>query len=313
MKLKLLTIILVFAAISLSCNRAPVPLQGMIEMLTGSVTITENGVSSMARVGDTVRKDAMITTGENSFAQVSISGSQIQVYEKSTIILSGLVRGESGAEETTVRVGVGTVFSRVKKLMIPRGDSFTVTSCTMVAAVRGTEFLYSVDCSKGLVATYDGTVSVRSAGSMEETRVPAGQMLTLETGKKSATAPIPKNFRYRDFVRRKNASTTEDASTAGSETAPGGREQGTKAESAEKSGLTSAGKKSAEPAAVKKKESGSESGEAASVKRKDEGATAIAKKTGASEKKGSTGSTTSRTVQPGSLLEKPRVNLPELK
>jgi hypothetical protein len=313
MKRKLLTLILVFAALALSCNRAPAPLQGAIEMLTGNVTITENGVSARAQAGDIVRKDAMITTGENSFAQVSVSGNLVQVFENSSIILSGLVHGESGAEETTVRVGAGTIFSRVKKMMISRGDSFTVPSCVMVAAVRGTEFLYSVDCSKGLVATYKGTVSVRNTGSMEETLVPAGQMITLETGKKSSAAPIPKNFRYRDFVYKKSTSTTESASGDGSEVARGGQKRGTKTESTEKSGLSSTGKKSVEPAVIKKKESGNSSGEAASVKRNDEGATAVAKKTGAKEKKGAAVSTTNRTVKPGSLLDKPRVNLPELK
>jgi hypothetical protein len=263
-------------------------------MMAGAVIITENGMAKQARVGDIVRKDAMITTGEASFAQVSISGSMIQVYEKSSIILSGLVRGESGAEETTIRVGEGTIFSRVKKIMSERGDSFSVQSCTMVAAVRGTEFLYTVDCSKGMVATFEGEVGVRNTGGLEETRVPAGRMLSVETGKKSVSTPIPGNFRYRDFVYKKQSATEKEASGAGSNVR-GAQGKVANDESAEG--------KLTERAADKKKEGSGDSKE-----------TAVATKTTKPQRtKGGTMSEKTRTTKPGGLLDKPRMNLPELK
>ena len=304
MKPKLLMIILAIAVVSPACNRAPVPLQGVIEVLTGAVTITENGITKHAMAGDIVRKDAMVTTGEASFVQVAINGSMIEVYEKSSIILSGLVRGGSGAEETTVRVGEGAIFSRVRKMTMDRGDSFSVQSCTMVAAVRGTEFLYAVDCSKGMVATFEGVVGVRSTGDKDEVMVPAGQMITVEAGKRSATSPIPKNFRYRDFTYKKKGTAADEASGAGMERAGAASGKGTKDGSAGKTAPTSPKKKSIDKAVVtKKKESGSGAGEAAPA----------AKKTESGGTKGGTMTPTTRVVKPGGLLDKPRMNLPEPK
>jgi hypothetical protein len=298
MKLKLLTLILSIAAIAPACMRPPAPLQGTIEMMSGSVVVTENGVSSPVKAGDIVRKDATITTGENSFAQVAISGNVVLVYEKSSIILSGILHGATGAEETAVRVGEGTVFSRVKKMMTSRGDSFTTSSCVMVAAVRGTEFLYSVDCSKGLVATFEGIVSVRNTGGSEEILVPAGQMLTMEAGKKGTVAPIPKNFRFRDFDYKKAAVLTDGASGAGGDSARGDREKGMSSKAAGQGGRTAIEKKTSETAIVKKKESANGAAETAAVKKRTGGAVQPAD---------------SRAQRPGGLLDKPRVNLPELK
>ena len=303
MKPKLLMIICAIAVAYPACNRAPVPLQGVIEVLTGAVTITENGVTKHAKAGDVVRKDAMVTTGEASFVQVAINGSMIQVYEKSSIILSGLVRGGSGAEEMTVRVGEGTIFSRVKKMLTDRGDSFSVQSCTMVAAVRGTEFLYAVDCSKGMVATFEGVVGVRKTGDREEAMVPAGQMITVEAGKGSTTSPIPKNFRYRDFVYTKQGAAADEASGAVMESAGGARGKGTKDQSAEKTVPTSPEKKSTDKTVVRKKESGNGAGETAPA----------AKKSESGGTRGGTMTPAGSKVKPGGLLDKPRMNLPELK
>lgn len=303
MKHTLIVLILAAAVLSTSCVKNPEPVSGVINFMAGTVTITDNDVTVTARVGDTVQKDSLIRTEANSFAQIAIAGNLIEVYEQSSMILSGVIRGGSGTEETDVRMGKGTVFCKVKKMLgSSRGDSFRVSSGVMVAAVRGTEFLYAVDCSRGLVATYKGIVGVRSAGgggNEAEVRIAQGNMVEVEPGAASKVTPVPEGFRYRDFEYGKNAYMPEEASGSGTERAAKGTTP--KKGTAQKSGVLTSSQKYADSSAAGK----------LAVKKRDEGSVISSKKTATWEKCSAT--TTGLTGKPGGLLEKPRMNIPELK
>lgn len=331
MKRELVALILATAVLSPSCMKGPKPVAGVIDFMSGVVTITDNGVTAEARVGDAAGKDALIRTGENSFAQIAISGSLIRVYEQSSLILSGVTGGGSGTEETDVRMGQGTVFCRVKQLMGSRGDSFRVSSGVMVAAVRGTEFLYTVDCTTGRVICFEGVVSVRTADGTEEIRLAAGEMLSIEPGKQGKVSPVPKGFRYRDFEYGKNVymreGTTGDGAKngeAGTAIASGGRQgTGSSTDANEQEGLSTssrssadssaAARKSADSSAVGTSERRTAAAEKTAVKKNNAGLMSSSKKTATGKTGGTATSMTGRTVKPGGLLEKPRVNIPELK
>ena len=340
MKQKLITLILVAAAFSPSCTKGPEPITGVIDFMAGTVTITDNDVTAAARVGDAVRKDALIRTGANSFAQIAIAGSILQVYEQSSLILSGIAHRGSGAEETDVRMGQGTVFCRVKQILGSRGGSFAVSSGVMVAAVRGTEFLYTVDCSTGTVICFEGVVSVRAADGTDVIQLAAGEMISFEPGKQGKVKPVPKGFRYRDFEYGKNAYMPEGASGgsakgAGAESAiASGDRQGagsgtvaadgsrqstssrrsadTNTESRTSADVSAESQKSADASTSGLKESRTTAPEKTAVKKDNAGLTTTSKKTAAGETSGASTSTTGQTVTPGGLLEKPRVNIPEL-
>jgi hypothetical protein len=331
MKHKLITLILAAAVLVPSCTKGPKPVAGVIDFMAGTVTITDNDVTTGARVGDVVGKDAMIKTGVNSFAQIAMAGSLVQVYEQSSLILSGVTRDGSDAEETDVRMGQGTVFCRVKQLMGSRGDSFRVSSGVMVAAVRGTKFLYTVDCTTGKVICFEGVVSVRAADGTEEIKLTAGEMLSVESGKQAKVTPVPKKFRYRDFEYGKNAYMPEGASGDGvknekaeSAFASGDRPgTGSRTFAAERRRLSTSSQRSSDSSTLSRKsadssaagtsESRTPAAAKTAVKKKDAGLTATSKKTATGETSGAAASTTGGTVNPGGLLEKPRVNVPELK
>lgn len=298
-----IVLILAAAVLSTSCVKNPEPVSGVINFMAGTVTITDNDLTVAARIGDTVHKDSLVRTGANSFAQIAIAGNLIEVYEQSSLILSGVTRGGSGTEETDVRMGKGTVFCKVKKMLgSSRGDSFRVSSGVMVAAVRGTEFLYAVDCSKGLVATYKGIVGVRSAGGGDneaEVSIAEGNMVAVEPGSASKVTPVPEGFRYRDFEYGKNAYMPEEASGRGTERSAKGTAQ--KKGAAGKSGVLTSSQKYAHSSAAG----------TSVVKKRDAGSVISSKKTATGEKCSAT--TTGLNVKPGGLLEKPRMNIPELK
>ncbi len=197
--------ILIGAMLAGSCAKDVEPLRGVVDFIAGDVVLQSGGQSAPARTGDVLTEGMKLRTGVNSYARISVEGDTLQIYEKTLIdfsTLSRLVKKDRTTMEMTVEKG--TVLCRVF-LKVNKGDSFRVSSSTMVAAVRGTEFLYGVEKGRGVVACSRGTGAVRRVGSDEEIVLGENQMVTIDTNKKMAAGPIPRGYVYKDFSFGKNS------------------------------------------------------------------------------------------------------------
>jgi hypothetical protein len=213
------------------CGSGPGSARGMVDFISGDVTITRAGKKNPARIGDAITRGIQLATGKNSLAQVRFGAGLLQVYEKSTIDFTSLVLDETGNPRTAdIRTEEGAIFSRVTK-KLAKTESYRVTSDTMVAAVRGTEFLYAVHGGGGLVACFQGVISVVRAGGTEEIILTAGQMLVVEAGRKMKAVPVPARFRYENFEYGKDPAagtgTKKESARADSGSAPGDTSGGT--------------------------------------------------------------------------------------
>jgi hypothetical protein len=345
MKKTFIPIIMVLAALAPSCTKAPVPVNGKVDLLAGDVLLTDGANRTPAKVGDAVRPDTMITTGAASFAQVSIGGSQVQVYENSSLVFRSLFRDrDTGAEETSINVARGTVFSRVSPLNLKRGDSFTMNSSVMVAAVRGTEFLFTIDCTSGLLVCFKGRVNLQNLETRREIELPDGRMVSVEAGENGDVVTVPDGFKFRDFEYGKNAYIKEDAGRASRKTPDkksgqnAAGEKSTVKTVARRTDINGAGAKTTDDKGGRNT-AGEKSAAKTDTRRSDAGEKAVSdrnantnlvskkesdtqKQDSAPGKKGTKGTATNqkgliavagRTVKPGGLLDKPRVNIPAVK
>lgn len=197
--------IIIAAALAGSCAKDVEPLRGVVDFIAGDVVLLSGEQSAPARTGDVLTEGMKLRTGEHSYARISVGGDTLQIYEKTLVdftALTRLVKQERTTMEMTVEKG--TVLCRVF-LKINKGDSFRLSSSTMVAAVRGTEFLYGVENGRGVVACSRGIVTVRRVGTDEEIVLRENQMVTIDADEKMAAGPIPRGYVYRDFSFRKNS------------------------------------------------------------------------------------------------------------
>lgn len=155
--------------ISLYCKKeTKVQREGVVNLLTGAVTVIDGEKKSAARVGDVVRQGMIIETADNSFADIYFDDSAVKILENSVVEISELelnIREES--EKTRFHVTKGKVFAKVAR-KLSKKDRFVVTTPTATAGVRGTEFLVAEELNKGLVATLNGTVAVTNEVSADK-------------------------------------------------------------------------------------------------------------------------------------------------
>lgn len=158
---------------------------GIINFMTGDVTITTDGNTVKANVGDSITQGMVIKTGAKSVVDIHFSGSVIRVLEKSSVVMKELVKDlESNKELSEFYVENGKLFSKVSRKLV-EGEKFKVTSPTAVAGVRGTEFLVEEENGKSRISCVEGTVAVKEAekADTEYVLVEAGKEAELEKGK----------------------------------------------------------------------------------------------------------------------------------
>jgi hypothetical protein len=213
------------------CGSGPGGARGILDVISGDVAIVHSGRKAPARIGDRIVKGLQLFTGENSVAQVRFGTSVLQVYEKGRITFNFLAFDRSGdLRAAGIGMEEGAVFSRVSKKPAS-GESYRVTSVTMVAEARDAEFLYEVHEGGGSVACFQGVVSVVRAGDTEKVVLKAGQMILIEPGKKMKARPVPARFRYGNFEYGKNPAAGSDkkgeTSITGADGARRGKSAGT--------------------------------------------------------------------------------------
>ncbi len=164
-RLTYLALILFFAA-GLCCKKeAKVEREGIVNFITGTVSIIDGGKKVTAKVGDTVRKGMKIETGGKSSIDIFFDENAIKIMENSAVEVSELeLNLQDESEKTRFRITQGKVFSKMAR-KLAKNEKFTISTPTTTAGVRGTEFLVVEADGKGLVACLKGTVEVKNEAS----------------------------------------------------------------------------------------------------------------------------------------------------
>lgn len=183
----LISMILVLSAAGCKKEEAPktVVNDGIINFMTGDVTITSGGNTIKANVGDAVTQGVVIKTGAKSVVDIHFNSSVIRILEKSSVVMKELIKDlASNKELSEFYIENGKLFSKVSRKLV-EGEKFSVTSPTAVAGVRGTEFLVEEENGKSRISCIEGTVAVKEPekADTEYVLVEAGKEAEIEKGK----------------------------------------------------------------------------------------------------------------------------------
>ncbi len=187
-KINILIIAALLTIPALSCKKdSPSIVQnnGLINFTTGDVKIINNGQSVTANTGDKITQGMTVKTGAKSIVDIYFEGSVIRILEKSSVVMTELVKNLTDSKELTeLYVENGKVFSKVTR-KLTQGEKFRVNTPTAVAGVRGTEFLVSEENGKSNIACIEGKVAVKEFGSEDSAFVDieAGKEADIEKGK----------------------------------------------------------------------------------------------------------------------------------
>lgn len=122
-----------------------------------------------AKIGEILKVNDKIITGAGSTCDIRIGDSIIRVKEKSTMLISKILR-EGQLESVTLGLDIGKMLCKPKKLL--KNESFYVKTPTAVAGVRGTRFTVEADAKKTTrIKVYDGKVRVAKRIDKLEQRV----------------------------------------------------------------------------------------------------------------------------------------------
>jgi hypothetical protein len=158
---------------------------GLINFLTGNVSIILDNKTTKANVGDRITQGMTIVTGKKSVVDIYFESSVIKILENSTVIMKELTKNLSDNKELTeLYVQNGKMFSQVTRKLTEK-EKFKITTPTAVAAVRGTEFLVDEENGKSTISCVDGTVTVKDVQEDDSTMVDVedGKSATIEPGK----------------------------------------------------------------------------------------------------------------------------------
>ena len=133
-----------------------------VNFLSGDVSIVNGAVKTPAKVGDLINEGLGIVTGAKSFVEVALGDNVIKIMENTSIQVERLSVNANEGEDSAFFLSEGVVVSRVIK-KLGKDDSYTITTPTAVASVRGTDFIVRVEKekNKSYVACIEGKVEVR--------------------------------------------------------------------------------------------------------------------------------------------------------
>lgn len=162
--------ILAVIIISLSCTqKQTITDYAVVSFYIGDVL--RNGSSNTLAIGDVIKENDTIITGERSSCDVKIGSSIIRIKEKSKMSFAALTSNNS-SENTALELEEGRILCKPKKLL--KSESFTVRTPTAVAAVRGTEFTIESDPEKTTrIKVFDGKVAVVKRVKSMESSIPS--------------------------------------------------------------------------------------------------------------------------------------------
>ena len=159
------------------CSKFKADEYAMITFMIGDVTKN----NSMVQIGDLVKEKDVIQTGADSICDVKIGESLIRVKQKTSVILSSLIK-TAQAENTEIELNAGKLLCKPKKLI--KSESFLVKTPTAVAGVRGTQFSVEADANgTSRIKVFEGSVRVARRIKRLDDRVNRILNMAAEIGK----------------------------------------------------------------------------------------------------------------------------------
>ncbi len=159
--IKLFTSLLVLTAITSSAWS----LEAKIKSISGKVEIQTDGSTwKNAKVGDILRKGAIISTGFKSSATLVIDNATVNLDAMTRITIEKLA-SNSSKNQTNLYLNNGKVSADVQKSTAGKKVDFKVSSAASTASVRGTSFSFYAD---GTLETATGLVSKGSGKKAPE-------------------------------------------------------------------------------------------------------------------------------------------------
>ena len=150
---------------------------------------TQGKWTPVRRIGTVLLQHDRIKTGNRSKLEIKFDdGSLLQISSNTIISLKEYAYSRKG-RTANINLKNGSLFANVKKLR--RNSSFTVSTVTAVAGVRGTQFYVSIDDKKKVkVEVYKGKVEVGAQN--KKVNVKAGQETIVNKG---STPQKPKRIK----------------------------------------------------------------------------------------------------------------------
>ncbi|TAL31033.1 MAG: hypothetical protein EPN93_18595 [Spirochaetes bacterium] len=191
----LLTVLSMMNVVQCSKSREA---RAVTTLVTGQVSVTYDGRKPIAlNVGDEVRRGAVVTTEAMSSATIQLNEVGIvRIAENSRLELKSII-AENGATE--LKLESGAIFSRVLKRP---GTEYRVQTPTLVASVRGTEFMVTSDWSRGGVFVREGTVAVSTP--VDKTEKPVTVKKRAAVGSDGRAVVVPQ-VRVEELILEKHA------------------------------------------------------------------------------------------------------------
>jgi FecR-like protein len=154
--------------------------------LDGDVSVTRANNTFSGDIGMNLKEGDLIETGSDSMAIIELENrGDLKLRENTQIILSSL------KIDTSVKVERGGLFSKIKKIF---SGSYTVTTSSTAAGVRGTEFFVAfgklIDEEPDVwLCVNEGSVMVEIKNTNQSVLVEEGKGITIPGGMK-LTKPI---------------------------------------------------------------------------------------------------------------------------
>ncbi len=166
---KIALLALICTVLSTSCKDKPKfeSNDGVINFLSGSVFIVNEGKSVKASVGAMVNQGVQIKTGSRALVDIYFGKNVIRILGNSLVTMKELSREiNKNKEYSEFYVEKGKLFSRVTR-KLTEGERFIVSTPTAIAGVRGTEFFVEEGKGKSRVSCLEGKVAVKKPGEDE--------------------------------------------------------------------------------------------------------------------------------------------------
>lgn len=174
-----ISLVVLMAFLINSCKPQNKALPTVIIFAQGDVTVIQNDVNKPASIGTNVKPDDIIATGNQSIAVVQIADRAIaHIGSNSRVVVQSLLD-----TSVTLYLEKGEVISKVERLQ--KGQEYSVKARSVVASVRGTQFLVKADEKIGKVAVHTGSVSVKPIIEAEEVEVAEIKETIVEGGKEA--------------------------------------------------------------------------------------------------------------------------------
>lgn len=174
MKMKYLQALILSAAMiaALPLQADPVKL-ALVVFKKGDASLVRNGKVQPAKVKDLIQEKDEIRTGAGGELSLQLSsGVLVKVAANSSLVIEGIARDEKGST-LALRLNNGTLLGKASKES-GKDLNLTVHAPTVIAGVRGTEFIVDANAEQSSVLVDEGVVNVSDATGSRSVDCEAG-------------------------------------------------------------------------------------------------------------------------------------------